>query len=153
MTAAAEAECVSQAAISAGVHDLERRLGVQLLARRPGHGVALTEAGHEVVTDARRALAAAPDVESSARAPGAALRGELMLGCLTTLAPFYLPPLHGTFAPDHPAVKLSVFEGSQEQLGTALGNGTCELAVTYSADLRPGLTTETIRILRPYALL
>ncbi len=153
MTAAAEAECVSQAAISAGLNDLERRLGVQLLARRPGHGVSLTESGLEVVADARRVLSAVADVESSARTPGAALRGTLKLGCLTTLAPLYLPPLHGTFALEHPAMDLSAFEGSQEELNRALGNGTCELAVTYLADLRPDLATRTIRSLRPYALL
>jgi len=63
------------------------------------------------VADARRMLSAAADLESSARAPGAKLRGTLKIGCLTTLAPLYLPLLHGTFAVDHPAVQLSVFEG------------------------------------------
>jgi len=152
MTAAAEAEHVSQAAISVGIHDLERRLGVQLLARRPGHGVSLTEAGFGVVADARRVLAAAGDVQSSARAPGAELRGRLNLGCYTTLAPLYLPPLHGTFALEHPAVELSVIEGGQEELRRALTSGTCELAITYDSDLGPGLTMETIRTVRPHAL-
>jgi DNA-binding transcriptional LysR family regulator len=153
MTAAAEAEHVSQAAISVGIHDLERRLGVQLLARRPGHGVSLTEAGVDVVADARRVLTAAADVQSSARAPGAELRGTLRLGCYSTLAPLYLPPLHGTFAVQHPAMELSVVEGSQEELRRALTSGTCELAITYDTGLGPGLVTETIRSLRPYALL
>jgi DNA-binding transcriptional LysR family regulator len=153
MTAAAEAGHVSQAAISVGIHDLERRLGVQLLARRPGHGVSLTEAGLGVVDDARRVLAAAADVHSSARAPDAALRGALKLGCYTTLAPLYLPPLHGTFALEHPAVELSVVEGSQEELRRALTSGLCELAVTYDSELGPGLATETIRSARPQALL
>ncbi len=153
MTAAAEAGHVSQAAISVGIHDLERRLGVQLLARRPGHGVSLTEAGLGVVDDARRVLAAAADVQSSARAPDAALRGALKLGCYTTLAPLYLPPLHGTFAVEHPAVELSVVEGSQEELRRALTSGLCELAVTYDSGLGPGLAMETIRRARPLALL
>ncbi|MQA34378.1 LysR family transcriptional regulator [Modestobacter roseus] len=153
MTAAAETEHVSQAAISAGIHDLERGLGAQLLARRPGHGVTLTEAGLEVVADARRVLAAAADVQSSARTPDADLRGVLRLGCYSTLAPLYLPPLHGTFAVQHPAVELSVIEESQEELRRALTSGACELAVTYDTGLGPGLATETIRSLRPYALL
>src|SRR3954452_16225341 len=152
MTAAADAEHVSQAAISVGIHDLERRLGVQLLARRPGHGVSLTEAGLGVVADARRVLAAAADVQSSAHAPDAALRGTLKLGCYTTLAPLYLPPLHGTFAVEHPAVELSVTEGSQEELRRALTSGICELAVAYDSGLGPGLAMELIREVPPPAL-
>jgi DNA-binding transcriptional LysR family regulator len=153
MTAAAAAQHVSQAAISAGIIDLERRLGVQLLARRPGHGASLTEAGLAVVADARRTLAAAADVVASARVPGSALRGSLTLGCYASLAPLYLPPLHSTFAAEHPAVELSVVEGSQEALRKALMNGTCELALTYDSGLGPGLNTQLIRTLKPYVLL
>ncbi|MDZ4232234.1 MAG: LysR family transcriptional regulator, partial [Dietzia sp.] len=87
MTAAAETEHVSQAAISMGIHDLETRLGVQLLTRRPGHGVSFTEAGQSVLDDARRVLDATTDLLSSAKAPGEELRGELKLGCFTTLTP------------------------------------------------------------------
>lgn len=153
MTAAADSVHVSQAAISVGINDLERRLGVQLLVRRPGHGVFLTEAGIGVVSDARRVLAAATDVLSRARVPGTELRGSLSLGCYTPMAPLYLPPLYSTFAADHPAVQLSVVEGSQEDLRRALMNGMCELALTYDTGLGPGFATTTIRTLRPYVLL
>jgi DNA-binding transcriptional LysR family regulator len=152
MTAAADAGHVSQAAISVGIHDLERRLGVQLLARRPGHGVAMTEAGVAVVAKARRVLAASAELQSSARAPDAELHGTLTLGCFTTLAPLWLPPLHATFAMRHPTVELSVVEGSQEELRRALSNGTCELAVSYHHGLEKEFATKTIRTLRPYAL-
>jgi DNA-binding transcriptional LysR family regulator len=77
----------------------------------------------------------------------------LKLGCYSTLAPLYLPPLYGTFAVQHPAMELSVIEGSQEELRRALTSGTCELAVTYDTGLCSGLATETIRSLRPYVLL
>lgn len=152
MSAAAEAEYVSQAAISGGIHDLERRLGAQLLMRRPGHAVSLTEAGLSVVADARRVLAAASELQSSARAPGAELRGTLKLGFLTTLAPLYLPHLYGTFAVDHPAIEMTVVEGGQETMGRALTSGACEIAITYDSGLPTGLITEPIRRHRPYAL-
>jgi DNA-binding transcriptional LysR family regulator len=153
MTAAAEAEHVSQAAISAGINDLERRLGVRLLARHPGHGVSLTEAGLGVLADARRVLAAAADVLSRARAPGTDLRGSLSLGCYTTMAPLYLPELYRAFMVEHPALELTVVEGPQEDLRRALMNGTCELVLSYDNGLGPGLAMETIRTLRPYVLL
>ena len=132
---------------------MERRLGAQLLVRRPGHGVSLTEAGLGVLADARRVLAAAEDLQSGARAPGAELRGTLRLGCLTTLAPLYLPRLFGSFGVDHPTIEMTVIEGSQDTLGRALTSGACELAVTYDSDLPVGLATELIRRHRPYALL
>lgn len=153
MTAAAEAEHVSQAAISAGINDLERRLGVRLLARHPGHGVSLTEAGLGILADARRVLAAASDVLSQARAPGSDLRGSLTLGCFTTMAPLYLPALYDAFAIQHPGLELTVVEGAQEDLRRALMNGTCEIALTYANRLGPGVAMETIRTLRPYVLL
>jgi DNA-binding transcriptional LysR family regulator len=153
MTAAAEAEHVSQAAISAGINDLERRLGVRLLARRPGHGVSLTEAGTGVLSDARRVLAAASDLLSQARAPGSDLRGSLTLGCYATMAPLYLPALYDAFAVDHPGLELTVVEGAQEDLRRSLMSGTCEMVLTYDNGLGPGLAMETIRTLRPYVLL
>jgi DNA-binding transcriptional LysR family regulator len=153
MAAAAEAEHVSQAAISMGIQDLERRLDLSLLVRRPGHGVTLTEAGTAVLKDARRILGASTDLLSSARSPSAELHGTLNLGCFTTLCPTILPALLGTFANDHPAVDLSVTEGSQVELRRALHSGTCELIVTYDLDLGPGIRTETIQHMRPLALL
>lgn len=56
MTAAATALFVAQPALSRGVRQLERELGVTLF-RRSGRGVALTSAGADVVRRARRALA------------------------------------------------------------------------------------------------
>ncbi|MFC7501254.1 LysR family transcriptional regulator [Nocardioides sp. GCM10030258] len=153
MTAAAETEHVSQAAISMGIHDLEKRLGLQLLTRRPGHGVSLTESGVSVLEDARRVLSASTDLLSRSRAPGADLRGELNLGCFATLTPLYVPPLLGQFAVEHPAVKVNVVEGSMGDLSRAMSNGTCELAITYEAGLSTGFAVEPIMALRPYALL
>jgi len=153
MAAAAEAEHVSQAAISMGIQDLERRLGSALLARRPGHGVTLTEAGTAVLADARRVLGASIELMSSAKSPDAELRGTLKLGVFTTLGPLVLPPLLGSFAAEHPAVDLSVIEGSQEELRRALLQGTCELVVTYDIALGTGLRTKPIQQMRPYALL
>jgi DNA-binding transcriptional LysR family regulator len=153
MTAAAEAIHVSQASISVAVNDLERRLRAQLMVRHPGHGISLTGAGADVVADARRVLAAASDLFSAARIPGQELRGRLALGCFSTIAPLYIPPLYERFAREHPAVRLDVTEGGQENLCRLVLTGKCEMAVTYGNDLVAGLQTGIIRKLRPYVLL
>ncbi|MFE2943016.1 LysR substrate-binding domain-containing protein [Streptomyces sp. NPDC059255] len=144
MTAAAEASQVSQASISLGINDLERRLGARLLQRHPGQGVTLTDAGESAVRDARRVLAAVGDLQSSARSPEHRIRGRVALGCFTTLAPFYLPPLFSSFATLHPAVEIEVTEGSQQALRRALLEGTCELALTYDTGLGAGIARSRI---------
>ncbi|MFJ9588042.1 LysR family transcriptional regulator [Streptomyces acidicola] len=153
MTAAAEAIHVSQASISVAVNDLERRLGAQLMVRHPGYGISLTEAGADVVADARRVLAAASDLYSAARSPGHDLHGQLALGCFSTIAPLFVPPLYETFAREHPAVRLDVTEGGQEDLCRLVLTGKCEMALTYGNDLVAGLQTKIISRLRPYVLL
>lgn len=153
MTAAAEAIHVSQASISIAVNDLERRLGTRLLVRHPGHGVSLTEAGGDVVRDARRVLAAATDLCSAARSPGQQLRGRLSLGCFATIAPLYLPAMYETFRREHPAVELDVTEGVQDELCRLVLTGKCDIALTYGNDLAVGLQSRVIRTLRPYVLL
>ena len=153
MTAAAELTHVSQATISLGINDLERRLGAQVLLRRPGQGVSLTSAGEDVVRDARRVLSAVDDLFASARSPEYKIRGQVSLGCFSTLAPFYLPPLLASFATLHPAVSLDVMEGSQVDLRRALMDGTCELALTYDTDLGPGIAHSTIVSGHPQVLL
>jgi DNA-binding transcriptional LysR family regulator len=153
IAAAAEVEHVSQAAISTGLQDLERRLGLQLLTRRPGHGASLTEAGSMILGDARRVIQASNELMSSAKAPNAELRGTLRLGCFTTLSPIFLPQLMSTFAGDHPALELDVLEGSQDELLRALHDGTCELAITYGAGIGDGVATKQLRRMAPYVLL
>lgn len=153
MAAAAEAEYVSQAAISVGIQDLERRLSVPLLSRRPGRGAILTEAGTAVLEDARRVLDASKELVSRAKNPEAELRGTLNLGCFTTLCPVHLPPLLGTFAFEHPALSLVVLEGSQETLRNALSTGACEMAITYDLNLGQGLKKARIQHMRPLVLL
>ena len=153
MTAAAEAIQVSQASISVGINDLERRLGARLLIRHPGQGVSLTEAGESVVDDARRVVAAVDDLYASARSPDHRIRGKVSMGCFTTLAPFYLPPLLASLATDCPAVELDVTEGSQVDLRRALIEGTCDIALTYDTGLGPGLAQRTLATGQPRVLL
>jgi DNA-binding transcriptional LysR family regulator len=153
MRAAAEAENVSQAAISMGLRDLEQRLGVQLLARRPGHGVSITQTGRGVAADARRVLAASGELLSAAEAPAEDLRGVLNVGCFTALTPSYVPPLIGDFGACHPAVQLQITEGNQNELRRGLEAGILDLAVTWEGGMGSGIATETVDTMIPYALL
>jgi DNA-binding transcriptional LysR family regulator len=153
IAAAAEVAHVTQAAVSTGIQDLERRLGVELLARRPGRRVSLTEAGSAILVEAKRVLAAADTLVLGVRTPDAELRGVLRIGFFSTLSPLYLPPLLTALAEEHPALELAVTEGSQDDMKHAIHTGACELVITYSEGIGGGVTTSQIRRLLPYALL
>ena len=91
---AAERCFVSQPSLSASVKNLEEELGVKLFERGK-RGVFLTEAGEQIVAQARRALEEAERVKTVARQGRDPLKGVLRLGIIHTVAPYLLPELVG----------------------------------------------------------
>lgn len=153
MTGAAAALHVSQSAVSLGVADLERHLGVQLLLRRRAKGLTLTSAGQRLIADARALLHRAEELRAGARDLGQSLAGRLVVGCFSTLGPSLLPRLLDGFRTQYPAVELDFVEGSLGDLQAMLLEGRCELALLYDIDLQPGIERETVYTTRPYVLL
>ncbi|NVN00404.1 LysR family transcriptional regulator [Arthrobacter sp. SDTb3-6] len=133
VTAAAARVYLSQSAVSTALTDLEEALGVQIFIRHP-RGLALTNAGQQVLTDARRLVAGMEDLRNSARESSQSLSGKLVVGCYSTLAPILLPRVIADFTASHPGVDLSFIEGSQTQLTEQLRNGTLDLALLYEYD-------------------
>lgn len=102
--AAARALGRSPAAVTRTVAGLEAELGTRLL-RRTTRVVSLTDAGAEVLRDAKRILA---DVEESmARASGAdaALRGNLVVTASVMFGRVYVAPILLRFLGAHPGVR------------------------------------------------
>src|SRR5258708_5694566 len=120
MTAAARELMVAQSAISSAIANLEREVGVQLFLRHHAKGLSLTPAGARFLTEARDFLAHAARLAESAQDLGAALTGDLEVGCFVTLAPFVVPRLLASFAEHHPAVRVVLTEGELPGLHRAL---------------------------------
>ncbi|MCC2097186.1 MAG: LysR family transcriptional regulator [Hyphomicrobiales bacterium] len=87
---AAEACNVSQPTLSGQVAKLEAELDIQIF-QRVGRKVQATEAGREIITHARRTLAAAQDISAAAQAHRDPLKGKLRLGVIPTLGPYLMP--------------------------------------------------------------
>ncbi|MBX6382825.1 MAG: LysR family transcriptional regulator [Microbispora sp.] len=153
MTAASRELMVAQSAISAAIAQVERELGVQLLIRHHARGLSLTRAGERFLIEAREFLAHAAALAQSARGLAGSLTGELAVGCLTTLAPFYLSRLLREFAERYPGVRVSVSEGEISAMESALLDGRCEVALVYAIDLALDLDIRPLTRARPYALL
>ena len=143
----------SPSAVALAVTELEKRLGVQLLIRQQAKGVHLTEAGARVVADARTVLAHAGDLVTAAQSEGTEVAGQLTVGCYTTLAPFFVPPLLDEYAARYPRVDLSVVVGSQDELQELLLTGRAEVALVYDRGLGGHLEHRLVRRCAPYVLL
>lgn len=87
-TRAAETIHVTQPALSMQIRALEDMAGGQLVERTPA-GVVLTPRGRALADHARVVMAAMSGLEQGLRKPGQG--GRLMLGMISTVAPYLLP--------------------------------------------------------------
>jgi len=150
---AAERCCVSQPSLSASVKNLEEELGVRLFERGK-RGVFLTEAGEQIVAQARRALEEAERVKTVARQGRDPLKGVLRLGIIHTVAPYLLPDLVGALRRGAPGMPLDVEENTTATLDRMLKAGELDaviLALPYDG---PGIETlplyeEAFRVVAP----
>lgn len=105
-TRAAEALCVTQAAISRQIRELETYLGVQLF-RRVGRAVELTEAGSTFFDAAQLSFVNISQAAKRIRAqrPG---KSELTVCCSPAFAGLWLSPKLPAFLTDHPDIDLNL---------------------------------------------
>ena len=120
-------ECaVSQPALSMQIRELERDLGVELVAHRQGITV-LTEAGIEVARRAAPILSATQDLANSVHCNGQPLSSILRLGVIPTLAPYVLPCLLPELHRRHPGLCLDLLETQTKTLVSELAQGALDV--------------------------
>lgn len=154
VTAAAAKIHLTQSAVSTALADLEDSLGVQLFLRH-ARGLRLTQAGRQVLADARRLLSFMQELRDSALAVQTSLSGSLTVGCYSTLAAVPLPRIIADFVAHHPDVDLNFVEGSDEFLLDQLRTGDCDLALMYEEDevaLAKDLVLTELYRAEPYVL-
>jgi LysR family hydrogen peroxide-inducible transcriptional activator len=140
---AAEACAVTQPALSMQIRDLEKRLGVELIERRPGE-VAFTEIGEEVVKRGEHVLAAARDLVDYARHRSHTLSGALTLGVIPSLAPYVLPKILPMLQRRYPELRIELRETQTKFLLEELTRGA--LDVVMLALPVPGNELESISL-------
>src|SRR5258706_1131393 len=150
---AAERCHVSQPSLSASVKNLEEELGVTLFERGK-RGVFLTEAGEQIVEQARRALEEADRVRTVARQGRDPLKGVLRLGIIHTIAPYLLPDLVAALRRAAPEMPLDVEENTTATLDRMLKAGELDAVVLALPYDGPGIETvalyeEAFRVVAP----
>jgi len=140
---AAEACGISQATLSEQVRKLESVLGVTLFERTKRkveptvRGQAIVQRAAALLGDARRLL---DDACRSAEP----LSGELRLGAIATLGPYYLPSVIGLGRRQFPRLALRLHEATTDDLLSALRNGELDAILVALPIPLSGLVAERL---------
>ena len=125
---AAELCFVTQPTLSAGIKELEDRLGVQLI-ERTRRSVLLTPVGKDVAARGRQMLLDADEIETLARAHRNPFEGDLKLGSIPTIGPYLLPRAMPALREAFPELRLYLREEMTESLIEGLNAGRLDLVL------------------------
>jgi LysR family cys regulon transcriptional activator len=132
----------SQPGISKQIRLLEDELGVQILVRNGKRVVDVTEPGRLVVDIAARILRETDNLKQVGREFGAQGTGALTIATTHTQARYALPPVVQRFVQRYPRVRLSLREGSPQQIAALMLEGEADIAIiTEAYDQYEDLTT------------
>lgn len=135
---------LTQPPVSLAIKELEEELGVRLL-ERTSRRIALTPAGHEALQDARTVLASADLLRRRAQEAASGLMGSLTIGFISLPAYSFLPPLLRQFSQAYPRVKLSLLEGTTDQLIHDVENGRVDIGMVFqTSDLPATLQAQKV---------
>lgn len=106
---------VTQPTLSMMIRKLEEELDVQIFdrSRQP---VVPTEAGEQVIAQARAILSEASRMKELVSALKGEITGEIKIGVIPTLAPYLLPLFLPNFMKQYPGVKVKIVENTTEQI-------------------------------------
>jgi LysR family cys regulon transcriptional activator len=133
LSEAALALHTSQPGISKQVKLLEEELGVQILVRNGKRVVDVTEPGRIVLDIAARILRDTENLRQVGREFGTQGVGALTIATTHTQARYALPPVVQRFVQRYPRVRLSLREGSPQQLAALMLDGAADIAIITEA--------------------
>lgn len=117
---------VTQPTLSAGIKELEDRLGVQLV-ERTRQSVLLTPVGKDITARARQLLLDAAEIEAVAKAHRNPSEGDLKLGSIPTIGPYLLPHALPAIRNTFPDLRVYLREEMTESLIEGLNAGRLDL--------------------------
>ncbi|MCZ8259238.1 MAG: LysR substrate-binding domain-containing protein [Beijerinckiaceae bacterium] len=142
---------LSQTALSHRMRKLEDDLGIKLFTRTTRQ-VTLTPAGLELLPRARQMIDALAASYDALRRQGRERQARLTIGCLPTIATYYLPPILQEFSATYPDITVHIQDAAAGQIADFVQKGEAEFGITiisanrWDLDMRPLLR-------EPYVLL
>ena len=133
---AADACFVSQSAFSNAIQELEALLEVQLVDRT-NRRVTITAMGQQVATQARLCLRDVESLVEMARGQREPLTGELHLGVIPTIAPFFLPVALPRLRRKYTKLELYLHEDQSQRIYERLMDGELDvILLAFPYDMR-----------------
>ena len=134
---------VTQSTLSAGIRDLESVLGTAV-AERSNRRVLITRVGMQIAERAKALLRDAEEVMELARAGRSPMTGEMCLGVIPTIGPFYLPRVLPALRERFPELTLYLREEQTAPLLSRLEDGELDAALIALPYDFGNLATEVI---------
>lgn len=131
-SAAARSLHISQPAVSKGVSELERQLGLTLIERGSGKGAAgmsLTEAGAALHEHARAIFALERAAVDELEQRSGLKQGRLVIGASTTIASYWLPRYLQAFSAQWPDIALKVVAANTHSIAEDLFDCRLDIAL------------------------
>ncbi len=125
---AAEAQLLTQSAVSHLIRNLEEEMGVRLLNRR-GRFVVPTSAGRVFYAHARKILEQFEQMEEAVDQLAKKVRGPLPIGADPTIATYLLPRIFYRFALKYPEVGMHLSTQKTERILTDLIEGKIDIGL------------------------
>jgi DNA-binding transcriptional LysR family regulator len=125
---AAERCHVTQPTLSAGISNLEKRLGKRLV-QRGRRFAGLTAEGETVLPHARRLVAGHDELRLAVNAAGS-LRGEMRLGCIPAAMPF-VGRFAGAVRAAYPELRLAIRQLTSDSIVRGLADFELDAGLTY----------------------
>lgn len=135
---AAEHSFVTQPTLSMQIQKLEEEMGIKIFDRSK-QPVVPTEAGMEIIEQARKVLAERNLINEIVQHKRGILTGELRIGIIPTLAPYLLPLFVPAFNKKYPHVKLIVQEMRTEYIINRLREGRIDTGILVTPLMEKGI--------------
>jgi LysR family hydrogen peroxide-inducible transcriptional activator len=142
--ATAASHCfVTQPTLSMQVQKLEQELGI-IIFDRSKQPVIPTEAGREIIGQARKILGERQVIGEIVQTKKGILTGELRIGIIPTLAPYLLPLFIPAFTTKYPQIKLVVNELTTEMVVTRLREGRIDVGILVTPLQENGIREQVL---------
>jgi LysR family cys regulon transcriptional activator len=127
----------TQPAVGKQLRQLEHELDVEVLVRREGRVVGLTEPGERIVAWARHAMQSAQNIRAVARESGDGAGGSIVITTSHAHAMHVLLPAVTAFTRRFPKVHITVLQGALDQVGDLVQQGAATLGVAHLPPMLP----------------
>jgi LysR family hydrogen peroxide-inducible transcriptional activator len=125
------------------VHKLEEELEIKIFDRSK-QPVIPTEAGREIIQQARKILGEKQLIGEIVQAKKGVLTGELRIGIIPTLAPYLLPLFVQSFTTKYPQIKLVVNELTTELVVSRLREGRIDVGILVTPLQENGIREQVL---------